>query len=588
MNALPSYQVYGAFDLNWETYTTKPLVAVEVNKVLKALSAYHDKYKCTDKIASAWYYASQQEKSEQLKGEWCDFLYFWIGKTVYEKLEDKTQFGRAMRDIYGKLGTLSPDEKCGRVEHSNSKSIFDRRKAVFDYWNNHGTIEDYVKGTKGGCGGKYAKYLDGVITHYEEIYKFCSRESHDAYCIQIDKILNSDKHPNKLKSQCGGYSSMLPSEGVYSLFNAPLGCEVLYEGQNKEQGIVKKLEQILKKYKDIPEGFANEILQNFCYACWMNEKNKSSDDDNTPCYFLFFWIGHKIWDKLKTDGTFGTVMNDIYKELKTFQWEEGQHQRDCINIYPDIMEYKCKAFKNFFDYEYNIKALKSKPNCNGHVIDPSHKVGDWSAQQGYTLSCGACGTTTNEYCKKFREEYIDTQKCNSQPKELPEQLTCPRAVKPATAAKPVAAKPAVTGTCELGPPCPNPNQAGSSGSFGDAHGHSGGEGKGGSDGGGSHRKEGGDHADSDGAVVPAVSGGLAAVGLPTILAFLFYKYKPFFLRKHNHSGNGSRSGSRRKKRSTFRHELNTLTDDDDNTSTETYSRTNLTETATEYSVPYIR
>ncbi|ANQ07820.1 Variable surface protein Vir7-like protein [Plasmodium coatneyi] len=71
-------------------------------------------------------------------------------------------------------------------------------------------------------------------------------------------------------------------------------------------------------------------------------------------------------------------------------------------------------------------------------------------------------------------------------------------------------------------------------------------------------------------VVPAaVSSGLVAVALPT-LAYFFYKYKPFFLRKHNHSANG------RRKRS-LRREFNEFDDDDD---------ISTTINSSEYSIPY--
>ncbi|ANQ06512.1 SICA antigen [Plasmodium coatneyi] len=95
-----------------------------------------------------------------------------------------------------------------------------------------------------------------------------------------------------------------------------------------------------------------------------------------------------------------------------------------------------------------------------------------------------------------------------------------------------------------------------------------------------------------GTAIPVVAG---VIALPAFLS-AFFLYKIFFFKKHN------LYGGRRKKRSTFRHELNSLWDNEDSSieysrsnlmesvigtdSATEYSGSNLTEYLSEYSIPY--
>ncbi|ANQ08335.1 KIR protein [Plasmodium coatneyi] len=482
-----------------------------------------------------------------------NFFYYWLGEIVYEELEKKNDFKTALSEIYEALKISVPAKKCEAEDHKNSHHDFEQRKTVFDYWYNHETIKQYLEnGDKGGCGGKYATYLDKIVDDYNNMNSHCATKSddQDSYCKKVRKVFEGNNSPDQLKSKCaiahkdkftslskGPDSKELPSEQAYALLDGGPWCQVLYAGhdpgQKKEQEIKTQLEKILRDYTNIPqkdESFANKILQNYCYACWMKEQfntGKETDDDNTPCYFLFFWICTQIKNKLKENmhlnGNFQKAMKAIYDALAKFPWNGISKERKCTNIYPDIMESLFEAFKIFFDYEYNIKAIEKKPECNKYFSSQYTK--DRSNAQGwYSWSCKFCGTTNNEYCKNFKVKYIDEGKCNS-PLQLPELTCTPIAVKPATAAKPEA-----TRTCSPGSPeldCAGYQKPGSSGSGStetcnlDSSGrcvHASlrpdgvfdGEGKGGSDGGGSHRKEGEQLAVAAGSIVPtAVSGGLA-------------------------------------------------------------------------------
>ncbi|ANQ05987.1 KIR protein [Plasmodium coatneyi] len=585
LSRLPSVKVYKDFDVLGGLSTDEPLAAMLVNDVLLALQPYSQSDGCAKKIGYAWYHGVEKKQGRSLLDDkYCGALYFWIGEQVFKELKGQnSQFQNVMEKVYKALKSSCSNITYNKLYSRNNESDFKKRKTIFDYWNNHETIKNYLAEGKGSCGGKYYNYLDKIGNDYNNMNSHCASHTDDEFCKKINDIFVGDNNnPNEVKSKClskhknnftslsdvaeeGEDSKKLPSEQAYDLLDGGPWCSVLHgvQKQNEEQTIKGELEKILNEYTDIPNNkngdVANEILQNYCYACWMREQleSKSQPDNDTPCYFLFFWIFNEIKDKLKRVGTFHKAMNAIYAVLQTFSWNGiSKNRNKCTNIYPHIMESFCQVLKKFFDYEYNIKAIEKKPECNKY-FSSQYTKDRANADEGYKLSCSLCNDGTSEYCNEFKGKYISTGKCTPIPK-LP-ALTCPVrppvAVKPATAAKPVAAKPAATGTC-------NPSSSGHGSVCGDnvVDGFYGGEGKGGSDGGGSHRKEGEEGDDGVGGIVPGVSGGLAAIGLPTIM-LLLYKYTSLPLLLRNKFGESNSEGRKRRKRSNLQHDIDdTLTE----------------------------
>ncbi|ANQ06214.1 Variable surface protein Vir7-like protein [Plasmodium coatneyi] len=307
---------------------------------------------------------------------------------------------------------------------------------------------------------------------------------------------------------------------------------------------------------------AKDIVRAWCH---IHETEKGEESNDDLCYAFYYWLGGEVSKNLNTPGSFQTVMGEIYNELRKLN-----RRSKCTRICPDIDQNEFDKRKIIYDYsEDYLLILTYSPTgnerCCKEYSDYLKKVVE-TYQDVYT-SCGSNASST--CCKKF--EAVFGKYGNGKPSDLTcNEVSCPGDDFDLGDA-------VVDGGNDDPPPPPklkpnpNPNQAGSSGSFSDADlvdGVSGGEGKGGSDGGGSHRKE-GEQTDNPGIVPAAVSGALAGIGLPA-LAYFFYKYKPFFLRKHD------RSEGRRRKRS-LRRKFNEF-DDDDDTLTTAYS--------SEYSIPY--
>ncbi|GAB69460.1 hypothetical protein PCYB_002090 [Plasmodium cynomolgi strain B] len=290
--------------------------------------------------------------------------------------------------------------------------------------------------------------------------------------------------------------------------------------------------------------FATGIVRNYYYACMKNTGNAS---DNTPCYFLYFWIGAKLNENLKDGQQLQRVMNSIYDKLKNFQFKY-KNSNKCNNIYPHMNTYLFEHAKNLFDWKYNYDALKKRAQRGECSCIEKYTAQLESAKSTYGTVSSICENGgPDEYCTKF-----NSVRNQWNPQNLP-KLEC----KEPSAGDDFDRGDAVVDGAddEQQPsktkPKPNPNQAGSSGSFSDADltdGVSGGEGKGGSDGGVSYRIE----------------------GEEARYTTLFSWIKNFF--------------GRNRKRESVLHELNASSD---GTSID-YTRSNLTGTdyMTEYSIPY--
>ncbi|ANQ09048.1 KIR protein [Plasmodium coatneyi] len=296
---------------------------------------------------------------------------------------------------------------------------------------------------------------------------------------------------------------------------------------NGEQDGEDAKKQVGAYLKERDKGeYADQIVGTWCY---IHENLKVTKSNYDWCYVFYYWLGDILLKYGQNPDSFSDVMDAIYPILRKSTLG-NVCQIICRGIDKEIFDRR----KIIYDYFMDYTLIK-------HQLGGGNKSCDLAYHQhleAIKLVCpiveGDCapnnGHSSDQFCTWFNAEkgkgnnYCEGNQLS--------KLTC------------------------TPPPNHNPNQAGSSGSFSDAD------------------------QSAGGSVAPAVSGGaLSTVALPA-LAYIFYKYKPFFLNKRNHSD------ARRKKRSTIHHDLNTLTDDDDNTSTETYSRTNLTDTATKYSVPY--
>ncbi|ANQ11000.1 KIR protein [Plasmodium coatneyi] len=322
---------------------------------------------------------------------------------------------------------------------------------------------------------------------------------------------------------------------------------------------------------------AQKILQAWCHV---HEKLNVTTSKDDWCYDFYYWLGNIVSKHLKGSTSFKNVMSDIYRDLKGVA-----STNICINLYPNIDRDIFDQRKIMYDCTQDFGMLWEYTGTKGGTCVPEyHEHLEQMKKACAPMSeyCQGNQGKTDPYCTWFNNKKGEC--CN----EKLSKLTCTK-VGSTGNQNTGSPRPGSTGTCNTGSCNPGSSGSGSTGTWNPGSSGTGSTGTctPGQSGCPSARYDfdlgdvvvsGGSAASSNVASI-AVPSALGAVGLPTIAAFLFYKYKSFFLRKHNYSGNGRRR--RRRKRSTFRHELNTLSDDDNSTE---YDST--MEYSSEYSIPY--
>ncbi|ANQ07535.1 KIR protein [Plasmodium coatneyi] len=199
LNALPSVKVYNTFR-GTDIKCSKELTFLQryVQGLETALGTHTNIKKRAGDIVKTFCHVSEISEDEPYYSRRCDFLYYWLGDIVYNERTAFGQYGLVINKIYTELGHLFVNGKCEIKYKGRSQHDFKKRKNIFDYWNNYDTIKQYLEnGDKGGCGGKYATYLQSVIPHWDNITTSCSSKSDgtDSYCTLIKDFLNDKNSP---------------------------------------------------------------------------------------------------------------------------------------------------------------------------------------------------------------------------------------------------------------------------------------------------------------------------------------------------------------------------------------------------------
>ncbi|ANQ07505.1 Uncharacterized protein PCOAH_00016250 [Plasmodium coatneyi] len=346
-------------------------------------------------------------------------------------------------------------------------------------------------------------------------------------------------------------------------------------------------------------------------------------DNNDICTWFYYWLGGEV-NKNEKKGIFSTVMNDVYAALGSIASMSSCNPLSHHSKW-EIFEQEKTKFEFNQDYNPSTEQLqKYYDSCDSGYHASQTTLPTFRNVQEQ------CKSTDNDpYCAKFMRKY--SKYCTQEPlglmcmwKHPAEHTSASTGTwKPGSSGagssalgstgnentgspRPGSSGTGSTATCNSSPPCPKKPSAGDDFDLGDAvvdapdkegkkptatpkkpsagddfdlgnavvdggvDGVSGGEGKGGSDGGGSHRKEGEEGGDGSGALPGAVSGGLAAVGLPTIMFLLYKVIVSQHLKYINNytslfSGIKSSFGKSRRRRSAIGHELNAFSEDNSTT-----------------------
>ncbi|ANQ10456.1 KIR protein [Plasmodium coatneyi] len=521
---------------------------------------------------------------DEFHKEPCYFLFFWLGELIHETCKGNGEFGQVMDAIYGALNPSFADQKCEVIYKNSRKYEFEKRKNLFDYYYNYKEIKKNLDQDDGyACKRKYSKYLEGISEHYNSMNQYCATNTKDQFCTKIKDVLEGDgKSPEQLKRQCSSlYDERIPpgNEGEQCLKELP-SRDMYNEFKKANCYDQNKIYFSLKKPKLEAyfitagiEDYLNQIVEAWC-SLTIGYSGRTVDTKR--CSFLYHFIGSLLPKNSDIGQRFSAHMEKIYDDLSI----NGSPKNCSIDYYSNGTNIPFPHRKTIFDYWHNYEKLKTLIGTSGQSeCGQKYKIYLDAADSAYNDIRGRCDSTTptkDVFCTEFNKKFTTGSGRTSIPApsvllaEVQQKLKpsagddfdlgdavvdCSSSGSGSTGTwNPGSSGTGSTGTCNPGssgsgstghqsPGSSGPGSTGTwkpgssgPGSTGTWNPGSSGTGSTGNQNTGSPRPGTTVSEAGGSAVIPAaVSGGLAAVGLPTIAAFLFYKYKPFFLRKHNHT-----------------------------------------------------
>ncbi|SBS99214.1 PIR Superfamily Protein, partial [Plasmodium malariae] len=143
-----------------------------------------------DKLTKALCHVAFTDDGVKCK-EQCRFLYYWLGNELLLSNIEEKSFSEVIEILSNVSNVLYQRYKCNCTFFKGiSKENFEKMKIVYDYCNDHDSIESTLKEYNNMCDSEFNTYLVKAETTYNEIYN-CAKKNFSSYCIQLKSYVPS-------------------------------------------------------------------------------------------------------------------------------------------------------------------------------------------------------------------------------------------------------------------------------------------------------------------------------------------------------------------------------------------------------------
>ncbi|CAI7724046.1 Plasmodium vivax Vir protein, putative [Plasmodium vivax] len=152
----------------------------------------------SDKILRALCYIYKNRLSDTLDSDKCNFLYFWLGTILMEKLIRKDFFHEIILKLFNILLDNNDHQICQLPHSFMLKKDFNDIKTIFDCSEDYKSYITHLINPDNSCSNKYKSYLDTNINIYNRYYNECEvKQKGYVYCEAFSKYFPHNK-PNLL------------------------------------------------------------------------------------------------------------------------------------------------------------------------------------------------------------------------------------------------------------------------------------------------------------------------------------------------------------------------------------------------------
>ncbi|ANQ06644.1 KIR protein [Plasmodium coatneyi] len=156
-----------------------------------------------NKIMGAFCHINEVEEKKRNSEEWCDYLYFWVGKMLSRNMED-TKFKTTMEKCRNDVFDGQKESKCEFPYTPTKKEVFAAYRRMFDYQKDKDFIRPELRGKGVTCPTKYSTYLRKVRYAYKVMSAECKQEGNSTFewCKKFEGWYPQYKSRNKLDLKC--------------------------------------------------------------------------------------------------------------------------------------------------------------------------------------------------------------------------------------------------------------------------------------------------------------------------------------------------------------------------------------------------
>ncbi|VUZ99954.1 PIR protein, partial [Plasmodium vivax] len=172
------------------------------NAAKEKLNEYAWNVDVSEQILKGLCYVYRKSFTEDSVKNICNFLYYWLGNILLEKMEHNFLFQNAIIDLFDILinnrGTICTAPPY-YIDHHNFKNI----KFFFDYSEDYYSYKNQITDYNLPCNEKYHKYLHAYVDTYNKFHGICKYERNSyGYCDVFDKYFAEKDHKNLSTWKC--------------------------------------------------------------------------------------------------------------------------------------------------------------------------------------------------------------------------------------------------------------------------------------------------------------------------------------------------------------------------------------------------
>ncbi|KNA01570.1 hypothetical protein PVNG_05016 [Plasmodium vivax North Korean] len=147
----------------------------------------------SDKILKALCYVHEKSFTETSVNDICDFLYFWLGNILLDKMKNNHVFHDVIRNLFDILINDKKKICTAPTYYINVKSFKDI-KLFFDYSQDYDSYIGQLHAHNPPCNNNYKEYLQKYVDTYNKFQRECQdKRPYYSYCDVFDEYFAKKK-----------------------------------------------------------------------------------------------------------------------------------------------------------------------------------------------------------------------------------------------------------------------------------------------------------------------------------------------------------------------------------------------------------